>query len=98
VALCTDFVPRTAPAAQLRPHDRLASHDVSEQVFPSGDWTTDDDRATALVSELLERLLEAISRPAHDWPELSRQATEIAHIAEVMARSQPTGPASGSPT
>jgi hypothetical protein len=64
---------------------------MSEQVFPSGDWASDDDRATTLVADLLEQLLEAISRPGHDWPALNRQTDALDEIAAAMATAYPAG-------
>jgi hypothetical protein len=59
---------------------------VSEQLFPSGDWDRDDDRATTLVAELSEQLLDAISRPDHNWPTLNQQTLELHEIANAMAQ------------
>jgi hypothetical protein len=64
---------------------------MSEQVFPSGSWASDDDRATTLVADLLEQLLDAISRPGHDWPALSRQMRALCEIAAAMAAAYPPG-------
>ena len=63
---------------------------MSEHTFPSGTWTSDDDRATTLVCELLEELLDTISRPSHDWPALHRQTQALSEIAAVMATTYPT--------
>jgi hypothetical protein len=62
-----------------------------ERVFPSGDWAVDDDRATTLAAELLEQLLDTISRPGHDWPSLSRQTHALSEIAAAMASAYPAG-------
>jgi hypothetical protein len=64
---------------------------VSEQVFPSGDWASDDGRATTLAADLLEQLLDAISRPGHDWPALNRQTQTLSELAAAMAAAYPAG-------
>jgi hypothetical protein len=62
---------------------------VSERVFPSGVWASDDDRATTLVCELLEQLLEEISRPSHYWPGVNQQTGMLREITAVMATTYP---------
>jgi len=64
---------------------------MSEQTFPSGNWASDDDRATTLVAALLEELLDSISRPDHDWPALSRKTHVLSEIAAAMAAMYPAG-------
>ena len=98
VTRCVGSVPESALRARVRPRQGLASLDVSEQVFPSGSWASDDDRATTLASELLEQLLDAISRPGHDWPALNAQVQELSEIATAMATIYPPGADTGSLT
>jgi hypothetical protein len=62
---------------------------MSERVFPSGNWPSDDDLATTLVSDLLERLLDAISRPGHDWPALNAQTQDLSNTTAAMATAYP---------
>lgn len=62
---------------------------MSEQVFPSGSWASDDDRATTLVSDLLEELLDAISRPGHDWRALNVETQKLSRITAAMASAYP---------
>ena len=62
---------------------------MSEQVFPSGSWGSDDDLATTLVSDLLEELLEAISRPGHDWPAVNIETQKLSRITAAMAAAYP---------
>ena len=70
---------------------------MSEQVFPSGNWVSDDALATTLVADLLEQLLDVVSRPGHDWPAVSAQTQELSEIAAAMATAYPRGSgASGS--
>jgi hypothetical protein len=40
---------------------------MAEHVFPHGEPPDDDARATEIAAGLAERLLDAISRPQHDW-------------------------------
>ena len=76
---------RSAALASFRPVCRLASFNVSEQVFPSGDWAVDDDRATDLVADRLELLMEILSWPDHDWSELEFQARGLHEVTRLMA-------------
>ncbi len=62
---------------------------MSERVFPSGTWEADDDRATTLVCDLLAGLLDAVSRPVHDWPALRRQTDTLLEITAAMATAYP---------
>ena len=62
---------------------------MSERVFPSGVWEADDDRATMIVCDLLEALLDDVSRPAHDWPALRRQTETLLGITVGMATAYP---------
>jgi hypothetical protein len=62
---------------------------MSEQVFPSGDWITDDDWATMRVAGLAESVLEEMIEPEHDWPRLREQTMELDSVAAVMAKRYP---------
>jgi hypothetical protein len=82
-------VPRGAEEEQIRPSRVLAWPVVSEHVFPSGDWLADDALATTLVADLAELILDEISRPAHDWPALSRRTRDLDSVASAMAARYP---------
>jgi hypothetical protein len=64
---------------------------MSEQVFPSGDWITDDDRATMRVAELAESVLDEMIEPAHDWPRVRKHTLELDSVVAVMAKRYPKG-------
>ncbi len=70
---------------------------MDEHTFPSGDWSVDDARATTGAADLAEEILDAISRPAHDWPALSLRTSALDELVTAMALRYPRrdGPTRG---
>jgi hypothetical protein len=59
---------------------------MGEHVFPSEEYVR-DAVATELAADLLERMLDRISRPNHDWIMIAGEAAELSLLAARMAAS-----------
>jgi len=58
---------------------------MGEHTFPSGDFDTDDGYATTRACDLAEGLLDALSRPAHNWRAIDAESGELHELSAAMA-------------
>lgn len=61
---------------------------MCERMFPASDYLQTDACATTRAADLLERLLDEMSRRDHDWTSVARDTDTLAQLAAHMAHLQ----------
>jgi hypothetical protein len=63
---------------------------MCEHTFPGSNYIDADASATTCAADLLERLLDQMSRRDHDWTSVARDTSTLAQLAAHMACLQRT--------